>query len=203
MARCVAPCPPDELSLTVTFPAMYPEVVPTVVLDSDDLGPERLADFQRRLDELVRRRTCVRRDAARTRTAEREHSRVGEASSPGRAGQALASLGGSMVYTLAAQAKEWLDAAFVEDLRRAVEVEIEAARKLEEEEERKVKTGTIVTPDVFFAWKKAFDAEFAARKAKERGVKIGDEKKRKLTGTGGHLRSGRRALATEDQADRI
>ena len=41
--------------------------------------------------------------------------------------------------------------------------------------------GTAVTEEVFFEWKRKFDAELAAKKAKEKGAKV-DDKKKKLTG---------------------
>ena len=55
-------------------------------------------------------------------------------------------------------------------------------------------TGTPVSAEVFFAWKKKFDAEMNARRAKERGIKL-EEKKRKLTGETRMRRSWRRRSA--------
>ena len=51
-----------------------------------------------------------------------------------------------------------------------------------------------MSAEVFFAWKKKFDAEMNARRAKERGIKL-EEKKRKLTGETRMRRSWRRRSA--------
>jgi hypothetical protein len=49
------------------------------------------------------------------------------------------------------------------------------------QEEKKAVTGTPVTEAVFFAWKKQFDAEMAARRARDRSARVED--KRRRTGT--------------------
>ena len=56
------------------------------------------------------------------------------------------------------------------------------SRSIGQEERRlAAAAGTAVTEEVFFEWKRKFDAEMAAKKAKEKGAKV-DDKKKKLTG---------------------